>query len=226
MSFLVRPLEDLSLGSKIRSLRKRQGISLTEVAKMTQIQRKFLEAFENDAYQVLPDPIYSRHYLKQFIEVLNGDPEYFLARFDEECGISTIKSKEMHVPRQKVSVQSFLQWRRISGKFAIAFGAILMLLYIGFQIYMLTSPPRLVVDSPSNNIQTTIATLDVTGQTEAEVRILINDEPVLTDPTGRFFTKTTLTRGLNIITIEARRKYGKSNVILRTVFLEDLSSMR
>lgn len=226
MAFLMRQLNTMSIGATLKSLRKRQGISLDMIAKSTNIQRGVLEAFEADRHHELPDPIYARHFLKQFVEAVHGDTEYFLARYDEECGTCPANVTELKIPRQRVARDLLRRWRPMIGKLAIALAALLLLGYIGTQIHARLSPPTLVVDQPAQDIQTTSATLEVTGQTEKEVYISINDHPVLTDPTGRFKTDVTLTRGLNIITVEARRKYGRPQVIHRSVFLEDLGGPR
>ncbi len=226
MAFLIRQLDTTSIGTKIRSLRKKQGISLDMVARSTRIHRKYLEAFEKDAYHELPDPLYSRHFLKMFVDELGGDSAYFLERFDEECGTCPADVTKLKMPRQRVGKQWLRQWRSILGKLGIAALALLMLVYIGTQIHTLLSPPNLIVDSPPDDIQTTTASISVSGQTDREVNVMVNNEPVLTDPTGRFTKKITLTRGLNIIVIEASKKYGNANTIRRTVFLEDLGGMR
>ncbi|MBT6253775.1 hypothetical protein HOI83_00895 [Candidatus Uhrbacteria bacterium] len=226
MAFLIRQLDTQSIGAKLRSLRKRQGISLQMVSEQTHIHKKYLEAFEKDAYHELPDPLYARHFLKQFVEVLHGDPKYFLARYDEECGSCPADVTQLKIPRQRIGRKSLLQVRSIMGKLGIAALALLLLVYIGMQIHTLLSPPNLIVDDPHDDIQTTTASLPVSGQTDAEVSIKVNSEPILTDPTGRFTTHVTLTRGLNIITIEAQKKYGQPNIVRRTVFLEDLGGMR
>jgi len=196
------------------------------VSNETHIHKKYLEAFENDAYHELPDPLYARHFLKQFVEVINGDPKYFLARYDEECGSCPADVTQLKIPRQRIGKQVLRQWRAILGRLGIALLALILLTYIGTQLHTLIAPPNLIVDDPHDDIQTTSASLSVSGQTDAEVSIKVNDDPVLTDPTGRFTTRVTLTRGLNIITVEAQKKYGQPNIVRRTVFLEDLGKMR
>ena len=226
MAFLVHKLDSASIGTKIKSLRKRQGISLDMIAGSTHIHRKYLDAFERDAYHELPDPLYARHFLKMFVEELGGDASYFIERFDEECGTCPADVTKLRMPRQRIGKRLLRQWRSILGKLGIVALAILLLVYIGTQIHTLLSPPNLLVDSPPDDIQTTTASIMVAGQTDREVSVRVNNEPVLTDPTGRFQKQITLTRGLNIIVIDASKKYGNANTVRRSVFLEDLGGMR
>lgn len=222
MALFVRQLNDSSIGASLRSLRKRQGISLDMVARTTQIQRKHLEAFEKNAFHLLPDPIYARHFLRQFVVAINGDAEYFIARFDEECGTCSAVTDKMRVPRQRIGRRLLRQWRSILIRVSLGLVALALVGYVAMQLVNLVSPPSLLVDSPHGDIQTASASLVVAGQTETEVQVHVNSELVLTDPTGRFETQITLTRGLNIIEIEAKKKYGRANTVIRTVFLEDL----
>ncbi len=222
----MRQLRTGSIGETIKSLRKRQGISLDMVAKATCIQRKYVVAFEKDAYHELPDQLYARHFLRLIVQAVNGDAEYFLSRFDEECGSCPAMVDELRTPRQRISKQLLTQWRRVASRVLIGGVALLLLFYMGQQIHTLLAPPRLLVDAPNSDIQTATATLVVSGQTEPEVQIKVNDTSVLADPTGRFTTQITLTRGLNIITVEAQKKYGQTNLVQRTVYLEGLDNDR
>ena len=226
MAFLIRQLNEHSIGATLRSLRKRQGISLDTIAEQTQIQRSHLESFETDAHHLLPDPLYARHFLKQFVEAINGDVDYFLSRYDEECGSCSAITDELRVPRQRTKRRLLLKWRTWAKIAGLAIPVLLLFIYIGFQLHNLLAAPNLLVDTPADNIQTTVATVNVSGQTDQEVQVRVNDDPVLTDPTGRFSMDITLTRGLNLVTIEAQRKYGKTTTVRRSIFLEDIGSSR
>lgn len=216
----------MSLGASLKSLRKRQGISLDMVAAQTHIQRKYLEALEGDRHQQLPDPVYTRHLLGLVVEALNGDVKYFVARYEEECGSCRTANASLHIPRQRIRTRLLREWRSVALKAGIALIALLVVGYLGHQLYRMAKPPALLVDTPYGDMQTTTSTLEISGQTEQEVQVRVNGATVLTDPTGRFSTQVTLTRGLNIIEIEARKKYGKPTVVRRSVFLEDIGAPR
>lgn len=225
MPFLMRQLQTCSIGEALRSLRKRQGISQAMIAKATRIQRKYVDAFERDVYHELPDPLYARHFLKQIVDALHGDSAYFLSRFDEECGTCPAIADALRTPRQRIQGHILQHWRSIVGRLFVGALALALLVYVGGQVHRLLSPPALLVDSPSDNLQMATASLLVSGQTEEEAQVTVNGLVVLTDPTGRFETSLILTRGLNIITVEARRKHGRPQVLERTVYLEGLDNV-
>lgn len=226
MAFFIRQLDTSSTGASLRSLRKRQGISLDKIAEQTQIQRKYLEAFEENAYHLLPDPLYARHFLRQFVEAIHGDADYFLSRYNEECGSCSAVTDQLRIPRQRTVRRLLRRWRTWAKVLGMACALGALFLYIGLQISNLLAAPTILVDTPADDIQTTVAALTVGGQTDQEVRIHVNGTPVLTDPTGRFEMRITLTRGLNIIEIEARKKYGKPQIVRKRVFLEEIGTSR
>ena len=225
MAFLVRPLSSMTLGASLKSLRKRQGISLDMVALQTRIQRKYLEALEADRHQHLPDPIYTRHLLGLFVEALHGNVDYYLSPYMEECGSCPSVHTAMRLPMQRIRTRLLREWRSMALRAGIAAAAILVVGYMGTQLYRMAEPPALLVDAPFEDMQTTGTSVEVAGQTEQEVQISVNGKTVPTDLTGRFSTRLTLSRGLNIIEIEAKKKYGRPTVVRRSVFLEEIGPL-
>ncbi len=217
---MIRPLESNSIGGKLRSLRKRQGISLEQVARNTKVQKKYLEAIERDAFSELPDQQVALRVLATFATALNGDPAYFAARFQDEAGMCFATPTLLKLPRQRTRKIMLLRWRSFAFAGVLSALATAVLIYLGFQILALTAAPNLLVDSPGKDMETTSQFLEVTGQTEKEAQITVNNNVVVTDPTGRFTHKITLERGHNQVVITARRKFGKSRTEERNVFFE------
>ena len=60
----------------------------------------------------------------------------------------------------------------------------------------------------------------MSGKTEAEVKVVINNEIILCDIYGNFTKSVNLKNGLNIITITASKKYGKSKTIIKEVLVK------
>lgn len=62
------------LGAWLRSERLRRGFSYAEVERDTHINRLYLEALEDEHYDVLPAPIYTRGFVKLYARALGIDP--------------------------------------------------------------------------------------------------------------------------------------------------------
>jgi cytoskeletal protein RodZ len=66
--------ESSSLGKYLKSIREEKEISIEELAETTKIKQDYLEAIEDDKYDVLPEGPYLKLFLKSYSEAL--DIEY------------------------------------------------------------------------------------------------------------------------------------------------------
>ena len=66
--------ENSSLGKYLKSIREEKEISIEELAETTKIKQDYLEAIEDDKYDVLPEGPYLNLFLKSYTEAL--DIEY------------------------------------------------------------------------------------------------------------------------------------------------------
>ena len=73
-----------TVGEMLAAERRRQGVSLADVAATTRIRERMLDALENDDYGQLPSPAYVRGYIQNYADALGVSAEPFLEAFDEE----------------------------------------------------------------------------------------------------------------------------------------------
>lgn len=69
-------------GSTFKARREAKGLSLEQIATETRINTRFLQAIENDDFQVLPGGIFSRGFVRAYAEVLGMDMEKAVADFE------------------------------------------------------------------------------------------------------------------------------------------------
>lgn len=64
-----------ALGTWLRAQREARGVSLREIADSTKISLRYLEALEHDRFEVLPAPIFTRGFLREYARIvgLDGD---------------------------------------------------------------------------------------------------------------------------------------------------------
>ncbi len=58
------------IGSHLRGLRAKKGLSLEEIATKTMVQQRFLDAIEKGEIEQLPEPLYIRGFIRRFAEAL------------------------------------------------------------------------------------------------------------------------------------------------------------
>jgi cytoskeleton protein RodZ len=64
-----------SLGAWLRTQREARGVSLREIADSSKISLRYLEALELDRFDVLPAPVFTRGFLKEYARVVGLDAD-------------------------------------------------------------------------------------------------------------------------------------------------------
>lgn len=221
MPFVIRKLNDAkTLGEELRALRKATGLTLSEMEERTKVRKVFIDAFECDRNDDLPETLYARNYLRTYLRGLGvPDPEYFVKRWEEARGTCDFTDAS-RLPRQRVRGASMFVASRLVKVAGIAVLLVAVTAYIGYEVRSITSAPPLVVMGPSDGLATGDATVAVNGSTDPGTSVLVNGEKVLLNTDGSFATNVSLERGLNVIKIEGTKRYSRTNVEYRRVVLE------
>src|SRR2546428_14042011 len=72
-----------SVGSYLRELRERRGLSLDEISRSTRVLHQYLELLEADDLTGLPAPAFTRGFIRAYCQVLREPPDEALARYAE-----------------------------------------------------------------------------------------------------------------------------------------------
>jgi cytoskeleton protein RodZ len=64
-----------SLGAWLRAQREARGVGLREIADSSKISLRYLEALETDRFEVLPAPVFTRGFLREYARVVGLDPD-------------------------------------------------------------------------------------------------------------------------------------------------------
>jgi cytoskeleton protein RodZ len=70
---MVAPNERLEIGEVLRSTRSRSGLDIYTVERETKIRAKYLQALENERWDVLPGPTYVKGFLRTYASYLGLD---------------------------------------------------------------------------------------------------------------------------------------------------------
>jgi cytoskeletal protein RodZ len=69
------------LGELLRKAREAKGLSLAQVEEVTRIRLAYLQALEEEAYEQLPAPVYTKGFLKNYALYLGLDAQQLLAHY-------------------------------------------------------------------------------------------------------------------------------------------------
>lgn len=216
-----------TMGDKLRLAREEEGLTLKEVEKATQIRSDYLKHLENGQYERLPGEIYTRNFITTYAKFLRLNPERAITFFEEEKKIyQKITPLEKHPQNGKnvVSTHPLLNPQFIRNG-VVVLVILVLLFYLGLEINKIIAPPFLIVETPSeDNLITTEHSIDVSGVTEKESKIMINGQEILGNQDGYFQTTVNLKEGINVLKISAVKKHSKENIVYKRIRVESDST--
>lgn len=204
-------------GEKLRRTREEKNIPLEKIAKKLNIRCDYLLALENEEYNLLPSGLYGRQFLKEYCRFLRLDIKKILplTPFTEE------KSETNPFSQKILKKSKFLVFPKLIRNIGLILLFLICLLYLFLYFRRLVSPPSLNVDYPDKNLVTKELSLTIKGRSEPETEITINSASIMSDQDGNFSQEIKLRRGLNDLTISAKKKYGQESVIQRQILVEN-----
>jgi len=93
---LERALPMFEIGNNLRAARIRQKLELSQAEGDTRIRAKYLRALEDERFEVLPGPAYTKGFLRTYADYLGLDGQ----RFVEEYNARLAPEEEPEAPAQ------------------------------------------------------------------------------------------------------------------------------
>ncbi len=75
----------LGIGERLIQAREERGLNLEDAERDTRISRRYLQALEDERFDIIPAPVYARGFLRSYSQYLGLDTARLLARFPEEA---------------------------------------------------------------------------------------------------------------------------------------------
>lgn len=96
-------------------------------------------------------------------------------------------------------------------KIWVSLGAIAIVLgYGAFRAKNLAEGPQLVIASPQDGSSATSSVIHVQGNAHNISFLTLNGDKIFTDESGIFDEKVLLSSGYNVVTLEARDRFGRT----------------
>lgn len=115
--------------------------------------------------------------------------------------------------------ESRMHGRTILKRLLIIFGLAAVLGYSAITILGFVQGPRIVLMAPPDGFSTTTPAIQIAGHVIHASTLTINDAPLSLDLQGNFSTQLLLARGYNIITVEAKDRYGRMTAEQKEIIL-------
>ncbi len=210
--------EDRGLGARLRGAREFQQIDPAVAAKKIGIRLEYLLAIEDDHFEKLPAGLYSRNYVKKYGRLLGFSSSEIKKLLDEQ--LKSVNTENDPFSQKVVNRKEFANFPKLLRALTLFIILLACLSYLAFYFKKIVWPPELSIWQPTGNLKTTAATIDIQGQTEPEAEVRINGENILSDKQGVFTITVNLKKGLNNITISAKKKYSREAMVERQILVE------
>lgn len=208
-----------TVGQALKQERERKFYSLEEIEKATKIRVELLEALEKGEYKKLPPQTFVQGFIKNYSKFLGLNPEQMLAIYRREFSDTKNPPRILESFSNPMNHKGF---KMTPAKFIGAVVVTLVLLFFGylwFEYRFLIGAPFLEVVEPQDQQSITIDKVTVSGRSDAEAKVTINNQEIQVDSLGKFSQEINLSDNVNNIEIKALSKNGKETKIERTVFL-------
>lgn len=211
-----RPDFSHSVGHTFKNARKLRGLQLSLVSKEISIPVKVLRALEAGRYNELPHNIYTLGFVRRYAKFLGLSSSTAAKKYLLERG--PLPKSSQRLSRQ--ALKKPVVGTRVILTLGLAVATLVVAIYIIWQIFILTGPPTLEIDVPTNNQVVRLPNTSVSGQTTAGADVYINGQSVYVGDNGEFAANINLQSGVNTIRVEARNKRSKSTILERTVVVD------
>lgn len=210
MVFVRRQLEHeaKTLGERLRLLRRTQAVTMDMLVAATRIQRRYLEALERGRYHELPDPLYTRNFIRSYARYLGADETYFLELFSSEVARSDLLAPH-RLPRIRARKLLFLSTPQIFAALCIAGILSLGLFWLFSRIIVVFRPPELTLVAPEAFSLVHEPYIFVSGRMDdVNDTLRIADHIVPPAPDGSFEFEVPLQVGTNYIRVSSYSRFS------------------
>lgn len=203
-------------GEKLYEKRIEKGLSLEEVAKATKIRSSFLSSIEKGEYKKLPSATYAHGFVRNYARFLGLPERELLSLFKREYDSDKFQKV---IPEGLLRKDDF-PLRRI--KFAQTFKILILVFlilgaYLFFQYRSAIFNPPLSVSTPSENSIISSQTILVTGKTDLNSTVYVNNETASVDKDGNFKKTINVFPGKSKIVIKAVNNFNKTTILERHI---------
>lgn len=209
-----------TVGEILRQERLKQGKTLLKIHRDTKIPEKTLMALEENNFSALPPSTFVVGFIKIYSQTLGLSSQRLIAIYRRDW--LKDEPKDIIPPGLKnpIDNRGFSWTPKTTLIFTISLIAVLILAFIGLELYQYFSPPVLVVISPTENQKIIGNTVAVSGSTDKDTGVYVNDQLVNINEEGKFSYNLKIFPGFNTILIKAVDRKSKTTIINRHITAE------
>lgn len=196
----------ITVGSLLKKSRIKQNLKIDDVAKTTLIKNKFIKAVETGNWKIFPSKVYAQGVVRNYAKTLGEDLDKVMAYFRSEYNnFEKLEFREKKINENPIAKVV----NRLNLSLIIL--SLIFLAFLSFQIFLFLKPPKLMINLPD---QETIVVkknfIQISGKTEKDAQIKINDQDLEINQQGEFHLRYPLLEEKNTVKITVIGANGRS----------------
>lgn len=201
-----------TVGQILREARNHKKLTLEQAEKATKIRLKFLVALEGDEFTKLPPSTFTKGFIKNYAAYLSLPVEETLAFYRRQ-----VNEEKLPAPAKQIN-QTF--FRPSLTTISVSLLVLIFFTYLVYSYFRFAGSPTLTINSPANNTVVASDQIELTGKTDPDAVLTINDQNIPVNESGSFSVSITLQPGINTLTITSTNKFRRQTTITRSLRLE------
>lgn len=195
-----------TIGEILRTARKDHGFTAEQLSGLTKIDARYIEAIEENDFKNLPSATFTKGFVRNLAISLGKDPDEWVALLRRDYQTTSPANASPIRRIRRFSLGSLLQSQTI----LLALGAVVFVIYLGFQYRAVITPPPLEINNPTKDT-VTVSPVTLDGKTTSGTTVIINDDlKIVPDSSGHFQTKLNLSPGTNEIKVSVVNRFGRT----------------
>ncbi len=195
-----------TIGEILNTARKDHGLNPQQLSGMTKIDARYIEAIEANDFKNLPSATFTKGFVRNLAISLGKDPDEWVALLRRDYQTTSPTNPSPIRRARRFSLGSLLQSQAV----LLALGAVIFVVYLGFQYRAVITPPPLEINNPTKDA-VTVSPVTLEGKTASGTTVIINDDlKIVPDSSGRFQTKLNLSPGTNQIRVVVLNRFNRS----------------
>lgn len=209
-----------TVGQILKETREEKLLSLEEVEKATKIRQEILRALENDDYSKLPPATFIQGFIKNYGKFLGLDSNKLMAIFRREFSDKRFRPYIMTAFTNPIEKRG---WNITPSQLLAGIIGVIIIGFFGYlwiQYRYFVGSPSLEITSPADQATTSSPEIVVSGRTDPEMSVTINNQDIAVDANGNFKETITLSSQVDKIMVVASSRFGQRTEADRTVYLK------
>lgn len=191
----------------LKNARLDKELELMEISKKLKVPSKYIEAIESEDTSNFPQEPYCSLIVKDYADFLGLNGSEILSLFRRDFAQKR---------KQKLAPKSFFSF---TPQFTFSLSIIIIIIFFSVflisEYYKFNSPPKLKINWPSSIILGN--SIDLTGITDPESTVRINQDLIIVDSNGNFQKKIILNNNETKVVVESKSPSGKTTIEERSI---------